>query len=246
MKTLKKIHTFILDTLFPITCVRCNNADSWFCEKCLEDMKLLSFQVCPKCESVVTESGSTCRQCKTIFDLDALIIALKYKENNINRLVHLYKYRFIEELHIPLGKILTKTLSNSQLPIPNYIIPVPLHHWRQRWRGFNQSELLANYIGKNLTPGLEIPIIDNLLQRKKYTSPQMKIKKYSQRLHNLRDAFSLNPDIVKTDNFLNNKTILLVDDIATTGATLFECAKILKKNGAKKVFAIVIARQEII
>ncbi|MFA5994800.1 MAG: phosphoribosyltransferase family protein, partial [Parcubacteria group bacterium] len=126
------------------------------------------------------------------------------------------------------------------------LVPVPLHPRRLRWRGFNQSALLAEYVGKNLTTGFEIPNHPNLLQRKRYTPPQMKIKKYAQRIANLQQAFSLRKTAA-TDmpNSLQGKTILLVDDVATTGTTLFECAKVLKAGGAKKVFAVVIARQEI-
>jgi len=234
------IKNFILDTLFPISCLSCGRDNFWLCADCLKNIELLSFQVCPKCEDEITDSGRVCRDCRPQ-NLDALLVASKYKENNISKLVHLYKYRFVEDLHVPLGKILVKTLLKSQLPLPDILLPVPLHPRRLRWRGFNQSQLLANYINKNLTPGLEVPVAENLLQRKKYTPPQMKIKKYSQRLHNLREAFvATKPEEIK------NKTILLVDDIATTGATLFECAKVLKQNGAKKVFAVVIARQEII
>ena len=188
-------------------------------------------------------------------------MATKYKESGLDKLVHLYKYRFIEDLHVPLGKILVKIVSESELPIPDIIIPVPLHKRRLRWRGFNQAELLANYLSENLAPGFAIPVFSNLIVRQKYTPPQMKIGKYADRQKNMQDAFRINASSISLSpflrrdvpvgqrgkalqNFLNGKTFLLVDDIATTGATLFECAKILKQNGAKKVFAAVIARQE--
>jgi len=230
---------FILDTLFPINCLSCGKDNVWLCPDCLKNINFLSFQVCPKCEQTITDSGLACPKCKPLSELDALIVASKYKENNIDKLVHLYKYRFIEDLSVPLGKILVAAILKSQLPIPDIIIPVPLHPRRLRWRGFNQSQLLAEYIGKNLAPNFEIPVAADLLRRKKYTPPQMKIKTYSERQNNLKNAFTVND----TEE-IKDKNIILVDDIATTGSTLFECAKVLKQNGAKKVFGVVIARQE--
>ena len=246
---MQKIKDFILDILFPISCLGCGKNADWFCDDCLKNINFLSFQVCPKCEQEITDSGLVCRKCKHASDLDSLIAASKYKENSISKLVHLYKYRFIENLHIPLGKILVTALLGSQMPIPDIIIPIPLHKRRLRWRGFNQAELLADYISENLAPGFKIPVFANMIIRHKYTPPQMKIGRYGERQKNMQDAFSFNP---KSDGFKQLQqlghskkySVLLVDDIATTGATLFECAKILKQNGAKKVFGAVIARQE--
>jgi len=234
-------------------------------------MQVFSFQVCPRCEKIIIESGKLCQNCKRTlreerdFFLDTLIAATKYKENNLSKIIHLYKYNFIRDLSVPLGKILVKAFLDNNLPLPDFIVPVPLHSRRLRWRGFNQSELLADYVSQNLTPGLEIPVLKDILIRKKHTPPQMKVKKYAERRKNIQDAFEINikchPELVSgsnkpkkldsgseagmtTGDLLKKKTILLVDDIATTGATLNECARILKSAGAKKVFALVLARQE--
>ncbi|EKE10770.1 MAG: hypothetical protein ACD_15C00204G0022 [uncultured bacterium] len=246
LSILENIKTFVLDTLFPINCLGCARDNIWFCSDCQKNIELLSFQKCPVCENRITESGLVCPKCRPSSRLDALLVSVKYRDGYIRKLIHLYKYKFIEDLHVPLGNLMLKIILSSKIPLPDMIIPVPLHPRRLRWRGFNQSQLLADYIGKNIAAGFEIPVCENILFRKKYTSPQMKIKKYSQRLSNLEDAL----DVKKNDknhlsNDLKNKTILLIDDVATTGATIFECAKILKANGAKKVFGVVVARQEI-
>jgi len=218
-------------------------------------MQIFLFQICPRCEKIIIESGRLCQSCRNQvsknkdFFLDALVVSAKYKENNISKIIHTYKYNLVQDLYIPLGKIMIKALLDSNLPLSDVIIPIPLHKRRIRWRGFNQASHLAIYVSKNLTPGLEIPVLNDLLFRKNYTTPQMKIKKYAERKMNIRDAFDINP--YGTDNNcaiqisrIKNKRILLVDDIATTGATLNECARILKSAGAKKVFGIVLARQE--
>ncbi len=241
MKILKKTKNIILDTLFPVSCLNCGQPDVWFCESCLNRIKPLSFQVCPKCEKILTESGKTCQWCKKDYPLKALVVATKYKEENVSKLVHLYKYNFITDLRIPLGEMMLRALTKNDLPLPDIIVPVPLHPRRLRWRGFNQSQLLGDFIAKNLTPGFEIPVVSDLLFRKRYTPPQMKTKDYAGRRENLADAFT----VTDTEaHRIRNKRILLVDDIATTGSTLIECAKALKQKGAKEIFGAVIARQE--
>ena len=270
MSALQKFQNFILDILFPISCLSCGANDVWLCDNCLQKLQVFSFQVCPKCEKFIIESGKLCQACKRTtlknkdFFLNALVVAAKYKENNLSKIVHFYKYNLIRDLYVPLGRILAKAFLDSDLPLPDLIVPVPLHPRRLRWRGFNQSELLTNYISQNLTPGMEIPVFNSILIRRKHTTPQMKVRKYAERKENVKNAFKINKKYASVGhrmsfgrftwtsdvqvislNNLKNKKILLVDDIATTGATLNECAKILKLNGAKKVFGLVLARQEI-
>ncbi len=235
-----RIKKFILDTLFPISCLSCEKPDEWICEECLDKIPLKREQICPICEKATTPDGRVCFKCKRKYSIDGLLTAASYKNKLVSGATHYYKYRFIEDLHIPLGKILTKALLNSDLALPDLIIPIPLHQRRLRWRGFNQSGLLAEYLSLNLTSGFKIPTANNLIIRRKYTPPQMKIKDYSQRIKNMRNAFEINP---VEKNKIKEKRILLVDDIATTGSTLFECAKLLKKSGAREVFGLVIARQ---
>ncbi len=189
----KKIKDFVLDILFPISCMACGSPNIWLCDACFQKIQLLSFQLCPKCEQLITQSGRLCSFCKARRPpLDALIVASRYKEGSVSRLVHLYKYNFVADLQAPLGKLLAKALLASDLPIPDFIAPVPLHKRRLRWRGFNQSELLANYVSFNLTPGYAIPVFGNILKRTRYTPPQMKIKDYFQRRKNMRDVFKIN------------------------------------------------------
>jgi ComF family protein len=244
---IEKIKIAILDTLCPIYCLFCQADNFWICEKCFSRINILENQVCPYCEKVFSPGGKVCSSCKMSFlkkntrpPLDSLVSAAKYK-GEVSKLVHLFKYNFVEDLRVPLGKIMTKSFLRNEMKIPDLIIPVPLHHRRLRWRGFNQSKMLAEYLSENLTPGFPIEINSEQIVRKKNTTSQMKITDYQKRQENLKNAFGMNP---KVPNILKNKHILLVDDVCTTGATLFECARLLKANGAKKVSAIVLARQE--
>ena len=242
---LAQIKTSILDTLFPIHCMGCQQEGFWLCEECFSQIETLPFQVCPRCEKLIIEGGKLCGRCKQLslknkdFTLEAVIVSSKYTDGNISKMIHLFKYNFIEDLKIPLGKIMVAAFINHRIPLPDILIPVPLHKRKIRSRGFNQSELLADFLSENLAPGMALPVIKDALKRKKSTLSQMKIKNYRERRENIRGAFT----ILKPEE-IRRKNILLVDDVATTGATLLECARILKVADARKISAIVIARQE--
>ena len=240
------IKRFILETLFPIRCIACDKYGAWICEKCLQEVKILPEQTCPACKKNFTANGELCFSCNGSVPLDGILIASLYREKKqktlLAKAIHYYKYRFIPEIGISLGKILEKSLLRSSLPLPDIIIPVPLHRRRLRWRGFNQALIMARYLGENLTPAMEIAVSDEIILRRRHTRPQMEIKNKHRRKINVTDAFILNKDISKKIS-LKGKTVLLIDDVATTGSTLFECAKILKKNKVKKVYSAVLARQ---
>lgn len=236
---LKKLHQFILDTLFPIRCLSCEKEGQWLCDICFGKIIVKDEQHCPVCEKFFTPDGRTCLACKKKSSLDGLLVAASYQQSSIAKAVHLFKYRFVSDLHIALGNLLVKIMHKTELPLPDLILPVPLHPRRLRWRGFNQSALLANHLANNLLAQNKVICDEKILIRNRYTTPQMGIRDYDSRKANIVGAFSLLPSAK-----IKNKTILLVDDIATTGFTIFECAKVLKKAGAKEVFAIVIARQE--
>jgi ComF family protein len=244
---LQKINTFFLDALFPIACFSCQKKDAWLCEECVNKFPILSFQLCPYCEKEITKNGTICEKCKKhqfeknfSLSLDALLCATEYQK--IAKLVHLFKYNFVFELGLPLGKIIARILQKNDSPLPDFIIPIPIHKRKLKWRGFNQAEILADSVSQNLTPGFPIPVRTDLVSRQKKTKAQMKIKTYQERLDNLHDAFAV---FTQAEKILTGKKILLIDDIATTGATLFECAKVLKAAGAKEVTGAIIARQKI-
>jgi ComF family protein len=229
-----------LDILFPKKCVACGSEGVFLCQNCLAKITPKETQTCLQCEREETFLGSPCFGCqkKAPLPIDNLLIASRY-EGPLKRAVHFFKYGMIEELGIPLGNFLNDFFLSSRAEIPEIILPVPLHPFRLRSRGFNQAEVLAREIGKSLLPGMEIPL-SSALCRIRHTGSQMKKKKYQERFLNIQDSFRL-----KNPEEIAGRRILLIDDVATTGATLFECAKVLKEGGARKVSALVLARQEI-
>ena len=239
----KRLHVAILDILFPIQCLGCKTAHTWLCDTCLLSIPVHSSHLCPQCKQSNTPYGQVCFSCIKTSSLDGILVASSYKQPLLAKAIHHFKYRFIPNLHIPLSKLLLHSIQHTEIPLPDMICPVPLHPLRLRWRGFNQSELLAQELSSALTPHLFIPIIHQLI-RHRFTAPQMSIRDARERNLNLQDAFAWERPHEKNavSTSLANTYIWLVDDVATTGATLNECARILKQNGAKKVFGIVLAR----
>ena len=234
-----KLESFLLDTLFPIRCIGCGTGKAWLCDQCLTHIPLRRTQHCPTCLTQITPSGEACFACYGKRSLDGLFVASHYKTKLLSQAIHTYKYRFVSAVAEPLSKLLLLALHHGELSLPDLIVPVPLHERRLRFRGFNQSALLARNLSTDLVPSFPLPLLENALMRTRFTTPQMKTESKKERLANLRDAFSVDPQMKQE---IKGKSIWLVDDVATTGTTLELCARALKKKGAKSVFGIVLAR----
>lgn len=242
MSLYTKIKNIVLDTVFPIECVGCEKANVFLCDDCLSVIPIHIDQVCPVCEDHKTPHGQICFDCLGKSELDGLLVASSYRNRTLSKSIHLYKYRFIRKLNEPLSQLLLQIVRQSEIPLPDIICPVPLHPLRLRWRGFNQSDLLAKTLGKQLIPQLPIPLIHGGLIRTKFTQPQRSIEDTAERHTNIRNAFAWAASSLESAENIQGKYIWLIDDVATTSATLDECARILKQNGAKKVFGVVLAR----
>ncbi len=239
-KTTSKIFQFILDTLFPIKCLGCGKEGEWICSSCFSQLKFHSEQVCPYCQKNITPHGETCFACQKKYRLNGLFVAGFYADKLLQTTVHYYKYHFINNLHKPLGKFLLTAIHKQELPLPDLIIPVPLHPYRLRWRGFNQALLLAKFLSDNLSLHYPLLLENEILQRTRFTVPQMSLQQQKQRQKNIKNVFSID---AKKKKAIENKKIWLIDDVTTTGTTLKEAGKVLFKNGAQEVWGIVLARQ---
>lgn len=231
----------ILDAVFPRFCLCCGAHGTELCDACTVYLPLRREQRCPGCFRAITPRGEICHSCsaKKTTSLDGLFAAAPYRSHLVSLAIHTYKYRFIPALAMPLGKFLAERVKESGLPLPDLCVPVPLHKRRLRFRGFNQSAMLAKTFLSALTPGLDSALIQEVLIRKRSTKSQMKTVSRAERLSNLHNAFSIRPDMV---SLIKGRSIWLIDDVSTTGTTLEECAKVLKDSGAAFVFGIVLAR----
>jgi len=231
-----KISNFILDLLFPKTCINCGKEGFYICQKCFEKIELNNLSVCYICNRH-TLDNYVCQECKSKTKLTGMLIASHWENELLRQLIYEYKYRFIKEISRPLSQILInhiKMHNKRLLNIDNLFVSfVPLHKKRIHWRGFNQAELLA----KELCSCLSVPF-GNLLVKQKNTFPQAEIKKQKDRQKNIEQAFFL----IHNPPALEGKNVLLIDDICTTGATLEECAKTLKPLKPKEIWGLVLAR----
>lgn len=232
---------FVLSLLYPRRCVRCSKSGAFICDDCFAGISFLEFQICSVCQKGSID-GLTHPKCKTALSLDGLLSAISYK-GVVKKLLYQFKYPpYLSSLKVELGKLFYEGLIQQELfarftENPSVIIvAVPLHASRLRKRGYNQSELLA----KELSAKTGISYSSNLLVRSAITIPQFRLKK-DQRKKNMLGAFSINP---KVKNVAKRKVVVLVDDIVTTGATLKECAKVLKKGGAVKVLGVTLAHED--
>lgn len=236
-----KLYNWFLDLIFPIKCLSCGDFGFYLCRKCANTISIKKRFECIGCK-VIVNFGETCPICSRSNYVDRLLIVADYNDTLVERTIKLFKYRFIREAADPLFVLVARYLKwlNRERGFNIFqgnplIIPVPLHRERLNWRGFNQSEILAEKISLTYQMNIET----DLLVRTKKTTPQADVEDKEARLLGTKGIFSFNPDF---KNKISGRDIILIDDICTTGATLNECARILKENGAGKITALVIAR----
>lgn len=233
------ISTVIADLLFPKYCFNCFKLGHYICLSCGHRLKIIMKDVCPYCEKG-SYFGLTHPLCRKKYGLDGLKSIYHY-DDLVKKIIKQIKYRLVTEAvddflkTIPQAKM-TELLFYKQLAKEIKIIPVPLHKNRLLQRGFNQSQFMAQFFWQML----KFPIIDNLVVRLKNTTPQVEFKKPKERYQNILGAFSFNQNI--NINEIQAKNFIIFDDVWTTGWTIKEIAKILKKGGADKVFALTVAK----
>lgn len=254
MKTLYlKIKSILFEIICSPVCAVCENPlqpENWrisqspdlaapkfspVCKICMGKIHIHNSFFCPICFKRLPNIFSRCRHKKSPKYI--LAAATDYSDKIIQKMVLSFKYSRSKPMGDPLSKICIKYLKNIQLckHVKNdsaLITFIPLHPKKERQRGFNQSRIIAQKISQ----GMEIPLKDTL-QRIKNTDPNARIKNKNERISNISECFR----IIKSSQ-VQNKNIILVDDIHTTGATMAEASKILKNAGAKKIIALVIAK----
>ncbi|MCK4307540.1 ComF family protein [candidate division WOR-3 bacterium] len=231
MSFLKDIFNFIL----PPHCSVCKNPlgdeEKSICDECWGSIQVVTPPFCERCGKPSEES--VCNECIEYPHEFTRARALGEYKDVLSSLIRLFKYSHKLSIGRKLGGMLSTVLKNDE--IMNYsdaLIAVPLYPVRERARGYNQSDIIArevsNYTG--------IPKLNGILCRIRPTKSQTELSKEKRKL-NVKDAF-----MVKADEQIKWKKLVLIDDVCTTGATLDECAKELYQAGANEVYALVVAR----
>ncbi len=230
--SLKNITSIIFNSLYPSICPICENKSNSFstspiCAECWAEIKQYDGPSCSICAlPFVSEKSEICGNCLKKSPLFTQVIAFGLYEGILKEAISQFKFYGIKRLAAPIGNL----LMNLDIPESDAIIPVPMTKKGLLMRGFNQSVL----IGKIISKRRHIPILIDVLYKIKETPPQVGLSA-SERLKNLTGAF-----LAKGD--LSGKSIILIDDVMTTGATVTECTRALLKAGAKEVIVLVLAR----
>ncbi len=180
-----------------------------------------------------------CGLCRRIEPVFARALAYGSYEGGLRELIHLLKYGGVRPAANVLGRMLAEVIAGLE---PHFhtdqvvLVPVPLHRIRLRQRGFNQAEMIARAALKMCAQSSRLRLGAQVLERKRETASQIGLTSH-QRRENLRGAFG-----VAQVEAVNGREILLVDDVYTTGATVSECARVLRRAGATRVWVATVAR----
>lgn len=213
----------IVDLIFPKYCIDCGEEGEYICKSCLQKL-VRPFSICPTCckESI---GGCIHPRCRHNGDIDRLVVGLPYK-GLVQSLLKKVKYRSNWDI---IAFLMQQT--SFDLPDDCMVTYVPMWREKEKSRGFNQAEMMADYLVKNILKSSQNA---KLIERARDTKPMYGLTKI-ERIKNIASAFKC----VGTEI---PRRVILCDDVWTSGSTMKECAKILKQNGVKEVVAVAIAR----
>jgi ComF family protein len=187
-------------------------------------------------ESVAVDRAAMCSACQESTPSFTKAAAYGSYDGDLRELVHLLKYEQVLPAANVLGRMLAEAMGKLNVSGGRIlVVPVPLHRSKRRQRGFNQAELIARSALKKLADG-RFELVSDLLERRRPTVSQIGLTR-AQRAENIHGAFR-----VVHLNRVPGREILLVDDVLTAGTTAGECARILRKAGATRVWVATVAR----
>lgn len=237
-----------LDLIFPKRCVGCGNFGSYICDNCFTYIKFSEYGFCTVCQKAsidrLTHPG-----CRSKYEIDGVFASVLYK-GIMKRVIARFKYEpYVSDLRHILSDLFYEGLIQNEvfsrlagekcLPVP-----IPLHASRYRERGFNQAKLLLEGFLERLQSnnsgdkGEKSNAGKKLLIRIKHTKRQFGLTQ-ADRVANIKDAFAVDARVLEVLN--KDMVVFLVDDIVTSGATMREASRVLKKAGFKKVYGIALA-----
>ena len=228
----------LLDLIFPKYCVNCRKSGSYICTNCFSFISFDVLMICLFCNRP-TIDGLTHPRCQGKYIIDGAFSALVYK-GIVKKLVYNFKYKpYLSDLKSSLVELFYEAIIQNEMFIRTIeqcnnetivLVPIPLHKSRLRNRGYNHAKILA----LGLCEKLDLQMTE-ILERTRATKSQFGLN-LKQRKENISGSFVIRP------NMPIPKCVFLVDDILTTGSTLLEATRILKKQGARKVWGLTLAR----
>lgn len=222
----------IVSLVFPRRCPVCDEvlmAGKYICEDCRKKLCFIKEPVCKKCgKTLEREQQEYCSDCvrkKHFFVQGKAVFAYqKEMKKSMYRFKYSNKREYADFYAAEAAKLYSGWVKHREIEV---IVPIPMYFWKKRRRGYNQAEVFARRLGKQL----HIPVTGKIVKRIRNTRPQKELNDV-ERKENLKKAFKIAPDIVKY------RKILLVDDIYTTGSTMDAVAEVLLEAGVKEVYFI--------
>ena len=229
----QKVMHQCLDILFPVHCACCQRSGHVLCPTCIARIQLLPSPFCEFCGTPLSTYG-VCKNCQ--FRLPKLSgqRAVSLYQEPLRGCIHRLKYDGNIRLAEPLGLLLAQAYRRYDMQA-DMLIPVPLHSQRQQQRGFNHASLLAEVCSANIG----VPMNDNILVRHRATVAQVDLHP-RERYQNVAGAFACSSS--SANSVLNERRIVIIDDVSTTSATLEACAMPLFAAGAEEIWGLVLAR----
>lgn len=215
--------------LLPAKCVGCNRLGDWWCTECQARVVVVTNPTCQRCRTL-TPIGQYCKRCRRYVSLTGILAGAHFRDP-IPQAIKALKYKSTKTIAGQLAKYQLAALKRLPQKTRCVLVPVPLHRAKQRERGFNQSELLSSAVAARS----DLPVA-KALERIRPTQSQTGLAK-KERIRNVAEAFR-----IRKNTSIKGKVVLLVDDVATTGATLNACATACRQAGARQVWGLVVAK----
>jgi ComF family protein len=248
--SLSPVAESLFATLFPSDCRLChtplvNISRLPVCLPCLAEIHAITGGVCSICGERLfsprapNPAEMRCDLCHRLAPPFVKAAAYGSYDGGLRELIHLLKYEQVRPAAAVLGRMLAEAVSgldSAWTQNPVVVVPVPLHARKSRQRGFNQSELIAQHALKLGAGNGRLVLRSKILERRRETQSQIGLTRH-QRRENLRGSFA-----VARPEEIAGREVLLVDDVFTTGTTVSECARVLRRAGASKVFVATVAR----
>jgi ComF family protein len=225
VSTLRAAASFVARSVFPHFCVSCGGEGTVLCDDCASDMEMLGDGIFVLPEDGVSQS------------VESLSCALPYVQPAPRALLQLYKYERVDEAGAAVAEAFGRFLRRNEIRFcalakDAIVIPVPMHPWKEAWRGFNQADTLAAVFA--LETGARL--VRGVLRRRFRATAQVGMKDREARGRNAEGSVRM------ARRFPTGMRFVLVDDVYTTGATINACAKELKLAGAGEVHAVTFLR----
>lgn len=232
-KPVQRVMSFVLDLLFPPRCAGCGRVDTMLCRDCQSAFELIQAPICPRCGQP-QPAETVCKRCTIVQPLYHTARSQYLYSGPLRRAIHALKYDGRRELSDTLAGMMLELVNSVAADQSVVLCAAPMHTARLRERGFNHAEDLVQSLCRQ---GGHTALPADALMRIRDTPTQVGLDLQA-RQENVRDAFRAKAELV------HGQSVLLIDDVFTTGSTMDACARALAEGGAVSINAVTLARAQ--